>query len=116
MPALVNLTPHEVVVLADDDDVLLRLPPKGLARVSQTFASVGQLDVPEGTTPLVNIRDGDVVGLPEPHPDVYYVVSWLTYHASAQREDLLVTADEVRDEAGRILGCRALGRLAPVTS
>lgn len=50
---------------------------------------------------------GNIVDLPEPQKDTLYLVSLVTALAS-DRQDLLVVSDEVRDEAGRIIGCLSL--------
>jgi len=46
-----------------------------------------------------------VENLPDPPEGVYYIVS-LAVAQAARRPDLLVPDDMVRDEQGRILGCR----------
>ena len=53
----------------------------------------------------------EVEGLPEPKKDTYYVVSALVAGAAKNRNDLLIPNDIVRDDQGRIIGCRSLAKI-----
>jgi len=53
----------------------------------------------------------EVEGLPEPKENTYYIVSALVAGAAKNRNDLLIPNDTVRDEEGRIIGCRSLARI-----
>ena len=53
----------------------------------------------------------EVEGLPEPKKDTYYVVSALVAGAAKNRDDLLIPNDIIRDEEGRIIGCRSLAKI-----
>lgn len=110
---IINATPHPISIYdADTPDTLptadapapLRtIAPSGtLARAAQTRAAVGELDdVLVGTSVF-----GAVEGLPAPVAGVWYIVSGLVLSAVADRPDLLAPARPVRDEAGRVIGCR----------
>ncbi|MFC0903824.1 hypothetical protein ACFHWD_03850 [Clostridium sp. MT-14] len=54
---------------------------------------------------------GDIENLPEPQPDTIFVVSSIVAQAAQNRDDLFIPDDTVRDENGRIIGCRALARI-----
>jgi hypothetical protein len=102
---MLNLTPHEIVVNG------VTIPASGLvARVSSVAESVA----PYGEYPVVRIKWGEVVGMPE-NSDVPVIVSNLV--ASAIRESgqhfpyrvfFPDTGPEsvIRDEAGKIIGVR----------
>lgn len=106
---IVNLTPHAVNLIAADSSVAL--PPSGaIARCAVTRETVGQLEIVGVAVPLTRTRFGAVEGLPEPVPGTLYIVSALVAQA-AKRDDLVIPDDAVRDEAGRIIGCRALARV-----
>ncbi|MBX6370650.1 MAG: hypothetical protein IRZ02_00130 [Acidothermus sp.] len=109
---LVNLTPHSLR-LYDGDACVLELPPaQTAARVSEKVHAHSTLHVSGHPIPLVDLTIGQgVADLPPPKEDVLYVVSRLTAQAVPDRDDLLFPFDEVRDEAGRVVGCRALARL-----
>lgn len=53
--------------------------------------------------------------LPDPAPDVYYVVSLVVAQAAAAchrtTADLLTPGEQVRDDKGRIVGCKSLARV-----
>lgn len=108
---VVNLTTHEVVVMPDGATVTLRCPPSGgFARVDEQRDEVEPLDTIDGQAPVavVSYRD-TVVGLPSATPGTVYIVSRVTA-AATNRADLYFPLDEIRDNAGRIVGCRRLGR------
>jgi len=105
---IVNLTPHTVNIEGG-----MSYPPSGqVARVSCSQKAIGVL--PDGT-PLSRCEYGDVEGLPtHPEEGTMYIVSRLVLAASewdVQRNDLLVPSDLVRDEEGRVIGCRSFEQL-----
>lgn len=74
---------------------------------------VAMLDTEYGPVQVYQATPGPVEGLPEPDPAcrVRYIVSRVVAEAARGRADLLIPDDTVRDEQGRIIGCRALARL-----
>lgn len=103
-----NLTPHALTFLGQDNKVLRVVEPSGIvARAAQSREQVNSIDgIPVNAT-----KFGRVQNLPEPQADTIYVVSALTAQACPEREDVFIVDDSVRDEAGRIVGCRALAHV-----
>lgn len=62
--------------------------------------------------PIAHKRYGDVTGLPDPKPDTLYIVSTLIQQACPGRADLVSPDGIIRDEQGRVTGCRGFYRLA----
>jgi hypothetical protein len=110
---LENLTPHAVTLVGPDGQTV-EIPPSGtvarcvVTRVTVGTVRVGTIEVPVSVTSM-----GEVTDLPPARPGVAYVVSRVVAEAATDREDLLVPDDAVRDDAGRIVGCRALARVRP---
>ena len=108
---VVNLTPHGVTVFDDDGVVIKTYPSEGVARARQTNVIVGCL---EGA-PVVKTEFGEVDGLPEPTEGTVFIVSIITANAAKTHgrttDDLLVTSGPVRDDKGRVIGCRAFARI-----
>lgn len=106
-----NLTPHAVTIVAADGTVDRTIPSDGVARAAQMMKPAGAID---GIT-LVDMVYGEPVDLPDPQDGMFLIVSALTAQAAKAAgrptDDLLLPADAVRDEAGRIIGCRALARV-----
>jgi len=107
----VNLTPHEVVVFDSGQNIILKIPPSGqTARVSVTSMVIGEIN----GIPVRRTIYGDVIGLPEPRDNTFYVVSTLVL--LALKEKGIVRGDVVapdtsidsvvRDSEGRIIGVR----------
>jgi hypothetical protein len=71
--------------------------------------------VPEGSSFCLVCGAQDGHHAPPRAPAVYYVVSTLAAeaarHSGRTLADLLVPGQQIRDEAGRIVGCRSLARV-----
>ena len=100
--AIINMTPHPVNIVDG-----MTIPASGQQiRLAVTTRPGLPIDgVPTSTTVF-----GDPVGLPDYQNETFYIVSQLVKSACPGRTDLLVPAEVVRDEQGRIIGCRSLGR------
>jgi hypothetical protein len=105
---LKNYTPHCINLYTENG--IVEIPSSGIARAAQHTTEVGNID---GVS-IVEMTYGMPEGLPHPEDGVYLIVSALTVEAARRTgrtiDDLLLTADLVRDEAGRVVGCRALAR------
>ena len=102
-----NYTPHELTFVDDQNEVILKVPSSGIARAAQSRFTVGTIN----GIPVNKTSFGQVENLPEPEEGVILVVSALTAQACPERGDVYITDDAVRDEAGRIIGCRALAHV-----
>ena len=103
-----NYTPHPVIVIGDDGRVVATYPVQGpIPRVKEIVVPDRHID---GV--LVNkvSYDEEVTDLPAPEKGVLLIVSRITAGAVSGRDDLFFPHGEVRDEVGRIVGVRALGR------
>jgi hypothetical protein len=106
METIINATPHAVKVVDDNGSVVKEFPPEILVRVSSSTEVIGTL----AGVPISHTTYGDVEGLPEEAQGVYYIVSAMVRAALPDRKDLLVPSQQVRDDAGRVVGCKTLGR------
>jgi len=116
---IVNLTPHEVVVFAGEPLVqmdgngkwdvsnVIRIPSDGIVRLSEDKVKVGEIC----GVPIYRKSFGSG-NLPEPKEDTYYIVSLPVAQAYPERQDLLVPDELVRDENGRVVGCKAFARVS----
>ncbi|MGH4021253.1 MAG: hypothetical protein ACRDT0_18895 [Pseudonocardiaceae bacterium] len=106
-----NLTLHAVHLVTAGGQV--QLPPEAPpARLRQQATPAGRVEVAGTAIELFDIGAGGVEGLPVPRPGVWLVVPRLIAEACPERRDLVFPYREVRDGAGRVVGCRALGRAA----
>lgn len=103
---VLNMTPHALNIIQSDGSTLTVAPSGFVPRCSST-------EVVDGAIGLINITKqtlGEVEGLPESLPGTFYIVSRLVASA-ANRPDLLVPGPLVRDDQGRVIGCKGLSRL-----
>lgn len=102
-----NLTPHTINFIMDDGSALAVEPSGLVARVSVRTETVGEID----RFPVTKSVYGEVQDLPDPEPGTVYVVSSLVATRVTEREDVFIPNESVRDDKGRIIGCRSLGRV-----
>lgn len=113
---IVNLTPHDVTVRSDDGTAITFEATGQVTRLGEIITGVDTLETSHGSIGLRDIHyDDDISNLPEPSPEVLYLVSRVTAAAS-DRQDLVFPHDEIRDSDGQIIGCRALGRFTDHSS
>lgn len=103
-----NLTPHAITFVGEDNSPIMVIEPSGqLARVScKTEVTGSIMGIP--TTETVY---GDVEGLPTPKNGTIYIVSSLVAQRCKDRNDVFIPNESIRDDKGRIIGCRSLGRV-----
>lgn len=102
-----NLTPHAITIMPDGS-VPLVVPASGqLARVSTRTVQTGTVD----GIPVTETEYGSVEGLPDPDQDTIFIVSALVAGRCKERDDVFIPNESVRDDQGRIIGCRSLGRV-----
>ena len=98
----INLTPHEIVLKNSETTII---PPSGnVARCAVTSIHVGTI---EGIQLCQNIF-GEVEDLPSPVEGTIFLVSALVRLAVPTRKDVASPGDLVRDDSGKITGCRSL--------
>ena len=108
MKKMINLTPHSISFIDENGNIIVTIEPSGsLARVSVSKEVVGSLD----GIPIKQSTFGEVEGLPGPEDDTIYLVSSIVAARVPDRADVFIPDDSVRDEGGRIIGCRSLGHV-----
>ena len=105
---LVNLTPHEITFVTESGNNLVVAPSGEIARVTTSTKEITRLS---NGIPVTETLYGEVEGLPKPEPDTLYIVSSLVAQRCKERRDVFIPNESVRDDKGRIIGCRSLGRV-----
>ena len=103
---VINLTPHAINFVVNDDIVTIN-PSGTLARVATTTEIVGSLN----GIPITQTKFGEVEGLPDPTPGKVFLVSSLVAGRVPDREDVFIPNESVRDDEGRIIGCKSFGKI-----
>ena len=109
---LINLTPHTITLVDQNNQAILTVESSAVARVSAQTTTVGTYSVNGIEIPRTHTVYGEVEGLPAPTPGTVYIVSGMIVSALAsqgiRRDDVVVPGLQVRDEQGRVIGCRSL--------
>lgn len=110
---IVNLTPHALNIMPEGPEgPTVTIPPSGIvARCATSRVQVDTVTVDGIAVPVNRTQFGAVTGLPDPQPGTIYIVSAVVAQAVPERPDVFIVDDSVRDESGRIIGCRALARV-----
>jgi len=96
---IVNLTPHEIVLISHRSftnkgmkpEVILRFPTSGtIARCSLKTSLKKQIEFKGVTIDITDVKTGRIYNLPKPKPGTYYIVSKLIAEHAKGRGDLLV--------------------------
>jgi len=109
-----NLTPHEVVILDNKDNIIAKIPPSGIiARVESKEELISVIN----GIPVYKVSYGNIQGLPEPEPNTVFIVSTLILAAlkekGLERKDVVAPNTNptpngaVRDGKGQIIGVRS---------
>lgn len=113
---IINCTPHTINLVSGEAE--WAFPPSGhVARCAMTRTqtdglwSGGEHVADRNVIPVNRVGYGPVEGLPDPSPGTVYLVSSLVAQAVPDRLDVLVPDDTIRDETGRIVGCRAFAKI-----
>lgn len=111
---LVNLTPHQIVLRAEDGTEMV-LPPTGdVARVTSTPGPL--VHAPQAGLPVPvygGDRPGEIVGLPDPQRETLYIVSNVVADLVAERHDVVCPATgpqdgAIRNDQGQIIAVTRL--------
>lgn len=104
---ILNCTPHDITIVKDNG-VTEIIPVSGIIpRLEQEDIVVGEV---EGI-PITKVAYGENKDLPEKEEDTFLIVSALVANANKDRDDLLIPGGLVRDEQGKIVGCKSLARV-----
>jgi len=123
---IINCTPHEVCIYTPSncymrDGVLYLRDYED--EFPQPFLTYPAAKVPTRVTVVqepAGIADGiliyrwfpeEIINLPKPKPDTYYIVSKMVAQAWPAREDFIFPGTLVRDADGHIVGCIDFSRV-----
>ena len=111
MTKIINLTPHAINLMAEDDSIIATFASQGVARAASSRVAIDTIDVNGCAISINRTSFGAVENLPAEQDNTLYIVSALTAKAAPSRTDLIAPDDTVRDDAGRIIGCHAFAKL-----
>lgn len=106
---IINLTPHAINFVDSEGKEIKTIEPSGnLARVDAKTVATGEVFC---GIPVTSTEYGIVEGLPDQTDDTIYVVSSIAAQRCKDRPDVFIPSESIRDDKGRIIGCRSLGRV-----
>ena len=99
----VNLTPHELNIIVDDDETINIESTGEVARVDQSTEQSDPLD----GIPVQLVEMQEIINLPEPEAGTVFIVSGIV-EANTNRADIYSPGPLVRDDDGKPVGCEGL--------
>jgi len=106
MKRIINLTPHPITLLIEGQKPITLQKCDTPPRLKQETVHVEYIL----GVPISETKFGEVQNLPEQRKGIFLIVSRLVLTACPNRTDLLVPNELVRNENGRIVGCKSLAR------
>jgi hypothetical protein len=103
---IINLTPHTINI----NEVAIQPTTGVIARVTASTRTVEVVIVNGTPVDIVETTFGEVENLPEEVPGTYLIVSSLVRLAAKNRKDLLSPGEQIRNDAGQVVGCKNLTR------
>lgn len=94
-----NYTPHAINIPCEIGTQ--EIPSVGIARVIEEYRT-------EDGIPIVEY--GEVEGLPDPEPRTLFIVSRVVAERLSHRRDLVFPWSLIRDDKGRVIGCRQFAK------
>ena len=106
---LVNLTPHDIVVKRNDEQVVIKTSGSVL-RLPEEIVAVNHVDVNGVKVPIVDkvLKAPEI--LPADNNDTLYIVSLPTAFY-LKKPNLIAPDDLIRAEGGAVIGCRRFLRI-----
>lgn len=98
-----NLTPHPINLILPNKKTIT-FESEGVVRVKSYVKSDGKL----GKIPITRTEFGRPEGLPDYEKGTYLIVSRLVKENCPDRWDLLSVNETVRNQQGKVIGCRSL--------
>ena len=100
MKKFINLTNHPINIITPNG--LKVIEPSG--QITRVQYDIEAIDEVEGI-PIVEIIYNKIVGLPEPEPNTYYIVSSTVKNATLNRKDV-ITLYSVKRKDGKPYACQ----------
>lgn len=106
---MTSFRPKDLHQISNVESTIVGVAPASgkIARAEETREQIDRI----GDVPVFRITYGQVVDLPEPAEGTIYIVSSITAHACAGRNDVYVPGGSVRDADGKIIGCVGLAKI-----
>lgn len=83
--------------------------PAGKGLPQKLTGTLTVVDTAEGINVIKFVYpQAEAIGIPKPAKDTFYIVSQTIAQAYPERRDLIYPSNFVKDEAGKIVGCKML--------
>ena len=107
---VVNCTPHDVNLITGNGNITF--PRSGIIpRLTEQQNKINSVIVNGIKIDIMKKSFLEPEGLPEPQEGTIFIVSALVAGAVKHRDDLVIPNDTIRDDQGRIIGCKNLARI-----
>ena len=107
---VVNCTPHDVNLITEKGNITF--PRSGIIpRLTEQQVKINSINSNGIEIDIMKKSFLEPEGLPEPQENTIFIVSALVAGAAKDRDDLVIPNDTIRDDQGRIIGCKNLARI-----
>ena len=107
---VVNCTPHDVNLITGNGNITF--PRSGIIpRLTESQKKISSITANGIEIDIMSKSFNEPEGLPEPKENTIFIVSALVAGAVKGRDDLVIPNDTIRDDQGRIVGCKNLAKI-----
>lgn len=107
---IINCTPHDVNLVTENGSITF--PRSGIIpRLTEQQQKINSVTVNGIEIDIMKKSFNEAEGLPEPQENTIFIVSALVAGAIKDRDDLVIPNDTIRDDQGRIIGCKNLAKI-----
>lgn len=114
LAGLCNFTSRKIHLYNEDETDCIVIPPHidpSYDRITTSFRPIEAVSYGETIdTAVYDIYHGNPRGLPDPVDKVLYIVSLPVALAYMHRTDVVIMHDLVRNEDGKVIGCKSFAR------
>ena len=108
---VVNCTPHDVNLVTESGENITFERSGIIPRLTEQQQKISSVNSEGIEIDIMKKAFLEPEGLPEPQENTIFIVSALVAGACKNRDDLVIPNDIVRDETGRIVGCKNLAKI-----
>ena len=107
---VINCTPHDVNIITENGSITF--PKSGIIpRLTESQKKINSINSNGIEIDIMAKSFLEPEGLPEPQEGTIFIVSALVAGAVKNRNDLFIPNDTIRDDQGRIVGCKNLAKI-----
>jgi len=106
MVKIINKTPHQITMVFDSGETFIFPKSENPIRLEEKQEEIGKIH----SIPIMK-KTFKKSSLPEKENETFFIVSLIVAQSFPERQDFLIVNDTIRDNQGKIIGCKSFARV-----